>query len=64
MKDSPIRLGITLLLIAGIMGLILGGAYTLTKDTIDEKKDAANKAALRAGASGCGYTEFRRASGR
>lgn len=43
MKDSPIRLGITLLLIAGIMGLILGGAYTLTKDTIDEKKDAANK---------------------
>lgn len=45
MKDSPVRLGLTLLIIAGIMGLILGGANALTKDIIAEKKDAANKAA-------------------
>ena len=45
MKDSPIRLGITLLIISGIMGLILGGANYITKDLIAAKKDAANKAA-------------------
>ena len=45
MKDSPIRLGITLLIISGIMGLILGGANYITKDLIAAKKDEANKAA-------------------
>ena len=44
-KDSPIRLGIILLIISGIMGLILGGANYVTRDLIAEKKDAANKAA-------------------
>ncbi len=46
--SSPAKLGIILLLIAGIMGLILGTANTLTKDIIAEKKDAANKAAYAA----------------
>lgn len=47
-NDSPIRLGVILLLIAGICGLILGAANLFTKDIIAEKKDAANKAAFAA----------------
>ena len=45
MKDSPLRLGITLFIIAGIMGLILGGANALTKDLIASKIDEVNRAA-------------------
>ena len=45
MKDSPLRLGITLLIIAGIMGLILGGVNAVTKDLIVRKIDEVNRAA-------------------
>ncbi len=43
--SSPLKLGLILLLIAGLIGLILGGAYSLTKDRIALAKEAANKAA-------------------
>lgn len=45
MKDSPLRLGITLFIIAGIMGLILGGVNAVTKDLIARKIDEVNRAA-------------------
>lgn len=45
MKDSPLRLGIILFIIAGIMGLILGGANVMTKDLIARKIDEVNRAA-------------------
>ena len=45
MKESPLRLGLTLLIIAGIMGLILGGVNAATKDIIAKKVDEVNRAA-------------------
>lgn len=53
MKDSPLRLGITLLIIAGIMGLILGGVNAVTKDLIVRKIDEVNRAAYGARPSRC-----------
>lgn len=46
--SAPFKLGLILLLIAGLIGLILGGAYALTKDRIAVAKEAANKAAYAA----------------
>lgn len=48
MKDSPLRLGITLMIIAGLMGLILGATNVLTKDTITAEKEKAEMASFEA----------------
>lgn len=46
--SAPVKLGIILLIIAGCMGLLLGGANVLTKDRIASAKETANKKAYAA----------------
>ena len=46
--SAPVKLGIILLIIAGCMGLLLGGANVLTKDRIASAKEMANKKAYAA----------------